>query len=118
MDSPFDISTCRLGGLVLRMRSRLRSSEALCCKVVPMCVKTFSGIMVVIWMRSRLGTIDVLRSMDLMQRRCGLHSWWFLWVWYCSRLGSGHCWALFVFFGLCRRVVCWLNVFYVGFLYM
>ncbi|CAN7041609.1 unnamed protein product [Brassica rapa subsp. trilocularis] len=41
------------------MRSRLRSSEALCCKVVPMCVKTFSGIMVVIWMRSRLGTIDV-----------------------------------------------------------
>ncbi|CAG7893835.1 unnamed protein product [Brassica rapa] len=58
------------------MRSRLRSSEALCCKVVPIrgeathapviktswlrpCVKTFSGIMVVIWMRSRLGTIDV-----------------------------------------------------------
>ena len=30
----------------------------------------------------------------------------------------GHCWALFVFFGLCRRVVCWLNVFYVGFLYI
>ncbi|CAF2331448.1 unnamed protein product, partial [Brassica napus] len=41
------------------MRSRLRSIEALCCKVVPMCVKTFSGIMDVIWMRSRLGTIDV-----------------------------------------------------------